>query len=388
MKTVTHTRHIKLYLKQFLAAHCMLDKGASEPRIPREILINLGGYDLNQRHEAGRVTVSPKRIIIHPDWNPRVHSYDADLAILELEERIQFTEYIKPICLWGLLKDPTATNAIVAGYGKSEDKSKRNENIPKILRIPIHSNEDCFLHEPNLAKLSSRRTFCGGAADGRGVCTGDSGSGLMIKIGEKYFLRGLVSSSLLTSEYECDVRNYGVYTNILKYKNWLRDFNVAEEVPDEKSAVGIDSTCGLMSSSAGLIQGGKFTSRNQFPWTALLYFDDIDWWCAGTLISNKHVVTYSYAVAEYFPATNTFAPDDVKRFRVFLGTIRENDPTRQGEMVVNPSAIILHPNAKKIDTIEVNLVAIVILETAVRFTEFIRPVCLWPFSNDPRWVSQ
>jgi len=116
---------------------------------------------------------------------------------------------------------------IVVGFGRSEDETKVHENIPKMLETPIHSNEDCFLHNYLLVKLSSRRTFCGGTGTGIGVCKGDSGSGLFVTDGTAYYLRGIVSSSLIGGRYGCDVDVYSVFTDVTKYIEWINGISTS-----------------------------------------------------------------------------------------------------------------------------------------------------------------
>lgn len=38
-------------------------------------------------------------IHLHPEWDAYVNEYDADIAILDLNEIVTFTNYIQPICL-------------------------------------------------------------------------------------------------------------------------------------------------------------------------------------------------------------------------------------------------------------------------------------------------
>jgi len=113
------------------------------------------------------------------------------------------------------------TTGIVVGFGRSEDKTKIHENIPKMLETPIHSNEDCFLENHVLATLSSKRTFCAGTGTGIGVCKGDSGSGLIVNDGNAYYLRGIVSSSLIGGPYGCDLDAYSIFTDVTKYIEWI-----------------------------------------------------------------------------------------------------------------------------------------------------------------------
>lgn len=142
------------------------------PTLPRDLRVLLGMSDLNDPFEIGRETIAPLKIHVHDDWNPQTVNFDADIALIELENGIKITKYIQPICLWDSNSDPSPTSGVVVGYGKSEDMTKAHENIQKTLETPIHSNEDCFLEKPALVALSSKRTFCGGKGDGSGVCNG------------------------------------------------------------------------------------------------------------------------------------------------------------------------------------------------------------------------
>jgi secreted trypsin-like serine protease len=190
------------------------------------MIVLLGVYDLNNHFEAGRSVFSVQSINMHPDWNPHAESFDADITVLVLESEVVFTTLIQPICLPD--SNVTAINkGVVIGYGKSEDETKVHENIPKIIDIPIHRNEDCFLNNYLLAKLSSRRTFCGGTGTGVGVCNGDSGSGMIVTDGTAFYLRAIVSSSLLNANRECNVDTYSVFTDVTKYVDWIEGISTS-----------------------------------------------------------------------------------------------------------------------------------------------------------------
>lgn len=205
----------------FSAAHCILDKHATEKFLPRDILAIFGAHDLSNPYEAGRILHSPRKIFLHDDWNHLRESFDADVSLLEFDEGIiPSNEYIQPICLWDSDIEPTETRGVVTGWGKSEDESKVHENVPKLVRAPIQNNEDCLFDEKSLYDLSSRRTLCAGLRNGSGVCSGDSGGGLFIKVNAVFYLRGIVSSSLI-KESGCDVSKNAVYTNVLKFKPWI-----------------------------------------------------------------------------------------------------------------------------------------------------------------------
>ncbi|XP_070504108.1 ovochymase-2-like, partial [Chironomus tepperi] len=205
------------------AAHCILEKYGEEPKLAREIIIQLGAYDLDKKIDIGRISHAVQSVNIHPDWNTHTLAYDADIAVLVLDSEINFNEFIQPICL---VQASSATTGIVVGYGKSEDKTKIHEKIPKMIETPIHSNKDCFPKNFDLAKISSGRTFCGGSGKGVGVCRGDSGSGLFVNDGTFYYLRGVVSSSLIGGPYGCDVDTYSVFTDVIKHIDWINKVSI------------------------------------------------------------------------------------------------------------------------------------------------------------------
>lgn len=186
-----------------------------------------GAHDLSDPYEAERIALSPIKIIVHDDWNPRTTNYDADIALLEFEKgKIKYTEasvYIQPICLWDSTTEMPLTENLVTGWGQSENVSRVHEIIPKMIKVTIQSNGDCFLAAKDLVDLSSQRTFCAGLQNGTGVCRGDSGGGLFVDVDGVHFLKGIVSSSLLTSSNDCDVSKNAVYTNVLEYKKWIEE---------------------------------------------------------------------------------------------------------------------------------------------------------------------
>lgn len=129
----------------------------------------LGAFNLMEK--SGTQFHSPTKIIIHDDWNPFVERYDADIAVLLIEDEIIFTNYIKPICLWEFAYDPIAADGFIAGWGKAST-STPYEVTPKQLKIPIIDPLECLLDNPAFAELASKRTFCGGSRDGAGPCLG------------------------------------------------------------------------------------------------------------------------------------------------------------------------------------------------------------------------
>jgi hypothetical protein len=368
---------IKKFIKLntfFEAAHCILNKKEYQPLLAREIAIILGGHNLKSFIEEGRETKFPSKIHIHPDWNPHIETFDADIALLELPKPVTYSSYIQPICLWESPFEPPQDLGVVVGYGKSEDSTKIHENIPKVIDVPIQTQENCFLSNPALVSISSTRTFCGGYRGGTGVCNGDSGGGLVIQLNNVFYLRGIVSSSLIR-DFSCDLENYSIFTNVLKFKNWIKSFYSESHITSTKRK-SYDE-CGVMSSSSGLIQKGKFSSKSEFPWMASIVVN-FGFNSSGALISRKHVVTRAQAVGYWNDDKTKFTAIITSRIKIYLGSLQHVSD----QNVFNAQEIILHPNIKGVDEAQTNNIAIIVLSSSVEFSDFIRPVCLWTFSDD------
>ena len=183
----------------------------------------LGFHDLSNSIEVGRASHAVQNIQIHPDWNPHTSSYDADIAVLILEQDVIFNKYIQPICMTS--SDPrieSMTEGAVVGNGKGGVHNEY-EIIPKIHKMPIQSFQTCTKKDYVFKSLLTGRAFCAGSGTGQGVCTGDSGSGFVVETENIFYLRGIVSASLSNPILGCDVNSYSVFTDALKFINWINE---------------------------------------------------------------------------------------------------------------------------------------------------------------------
>lgn len=209
--------------RQSTAAHCIQEKNKTYRLSPSEVVAVLGAHDLTQLIDYKRIQISPKRIIVHEDWKIDETKYDADLSLLEFEKgKIIFSPYIHPICYWTSAEDPGADEGTIVGWGKTHDLYKAQYEIPRKATVQIEVKVDCFFKFEDLLKLSSNRTFCAGLTNGTGVCNGDSGGGLIINVGGINYLRGIVSAGLVRDN-NCDVYKNAVYTDVLKFTDWITE---------------------------------------------------------------------------------------------------------------------------------------------------------------------
>lgn len=143
------------------AAHCL--KNGTKTLHPEQILLVLGKLNLKNwsRAEQG-LQLDAESLDIHSQYQPL--SADADIAIVTLSQTVEFTKFIKPICLWmepNDLKDVVGQTGTIVGWGKDEHGDFMTE-VPRKVTMPVVSQEDCIRSRYSYKEITSDRTFCAG----------------------------------------------------------------------------------------------------------------------------------------------------------------------------------------------------------------------------------
>lgn len=207
------------------AAHCF--RTSERTYQANEIQLLLGRHNLLDWQETGYKIAQVDQIIIHSEYMTKGSSYDADIAVAIMRNRVEFTEFIRPICLW---EGPDNLNGVVGqmgtviGWGR-DGSGKIVTTEPKKINVPIVSEADCLRSSDTYRYITSDRTFCAGRRDGRGPCNGDSGGGMTFKVNNKWMLRGIVSAALSDPIVNsCNLAEYVVFTDAAKFVGWIRSY--------------------------------------------------------------------------------------------------------------------------------------------------------------------
>ncbi|KAJ8047620.1 Coagulation factor X [Holothuria leucospilota] len=198
------------------AAHCIKFYNVTT----RDIMIQVGDYDTLLPEPQQRV-YDVDRIYVHPGFD--ADTYDNDIALIRVREPIEFSDYIKPICLpdkkssRSLIKPGVERYGVVAGWG--DDRNGAAPRYLKQITLPIVDRAECkrstnYSFTPNM--------FCAGFATAMSgdTCKGDSGAPFMVRRNGKEFITGIVSWG---SPDGCDTANqYGYYTRIFKFMSWIK----------------------------------------------------------------------------------------------------------------------------------------------------------------------
>jgi hypothetical protein len=121
----------------------------------------LGKHELNVYEEIGSKNSSVKSLIIHPKWQSFGETHDGDIAVVVLNNSIDFNEFIQPICIPEQSFEYFDETGRFAGWGQSR-RDHRHDTKPNEIEIPVVNLSYCFSVSPNLAMIASIDSFCGG----------------------------------------------------------------------------------------------------------------------------------------------------------------------------------------------------------------------------------
>ncbi|XP_017876695.1 atrial natriuretic peptide-converting enzyme-like [Ceratina calcarata] len=165
-----------------------------------------------------------RRVIPHPSYNLG-SDHDNDVALFQLERRVEFHEHLRPVCL----PSPhthliPGTLCTVIGWGKKNDiDTSEYEPAVNEVQVPVLKREICSLWLEHSSKLNvTDGMICAGYPDGgKDACQGDSGGPLLCQDAadkEKWIVGGIVSWGIKCAHPKLP----GVYAYVPKYVPWIR----------------------------------------------------------------------------------------------------------------------------------------------------------------------
>lgn len=192
------------------AAHCVVNMNSWDVA---RLTVRLGDHNIKTSSEVRHIERRVKRVVRHKNFNSRT-LYN-DVALLTLNEPVEFSEQIRPICL---PSGPTLFNhqeATVIGWGSLRESGPQPAVLQQVT-IKIWSNAECKVKYGAAAPGGIVDSFlCAGQAQ-KDSCSGDSGGPLMVNDG-RWTQVGIVSWGI-----GCGKGQYpGVYTRVTHFLPWI-----------------------------------------------------------------------------------------------------------------------------------------------------------------------
>ncbi|XP_051745749.1 chymotrypsin-like protease CTRL-1 [Ctenopharyngodon idella] len=160
------------------------------------------------------------QIITHPNYDSK--TIDNDIALVQLNSSVPFSDYIKPVCLAaaGSVFD-AGTESWVTGWGKLQSGGQAPDILQQLM-MPIVSNRNCYKAYLLINGITSNM-ICAGFLNqgGKSICPGDSGGPVLSRNGSLWIQSGISS---FTSQ-KCDDRKYpSVFARVSRYQDWIESY--------------------------------------------------------------------------------------------------------------------------------------------------------------------
>ncbi|KAM4717144.1 serine protease 27-like isoform 2-T2 [Anableps anableps] len=189
------------------AAHCFPSPSTSN-------LIVYLGRRTQEGVNTNEVSRMVSQVIKHPNYNPIIS--DNDVALLKLNSAVDFSNYIRPVCL---AADgsvfPDGQDSWVTGWGNARfEVPLPPPQALQEVKIPVVSNSQC---DASHGSITSNMICAGLAEGGKDACQGDSGGPMVSKNGTRWVQSGVVSFGV-----QCAEPNFpGVYARVSRYQSWI-----------------------------------------------------------------------------------------------------------------------------------------------------------------------
>ncbi|EFN86497.1 modular serine protease [Harpegnathos saltator] len=217
------------------AAHCFYDEDSRHVKNASSFVVAAGkryrAWDADQQYSQKSLVES---IEVKDRYLGLAGNFIMDIALLKLNTPFELNMLVHPICIdwerenlyerdplqsqlskmvsWSkIIKDESNQRRII--------KDESNQTLHEI-DMPYVTYMQCKAESPrDVHRFLTVDKFCAGRLNDSSTCNGDGGSGLYIKKGEVWYLRGIASVKFGAFD-ECN--SYSGFTNINFFYDWIR----------------------------------------------------------------------------------------------------------------------------------------------------------------------
>ncbi|XP_062528893.1 serine protease gd isoform X1 [Bombyx mori] len=212
--TLVSTRHV------ITAAHCLTVLGQT---VEQDVELIFAGQPrlyvqtVYQQHTL----VESKNIKVHPEFD--YQTFRNDLSIVELQRRVTYSTWVRPACLWPQTPVPEkhrAKTGVVAGWG-FDQSGEQNELLTTIEMSEVDTQSCLQAHDASLANYLTDKVYCAKYVNGTSYCHNDSGGGMMVRVKNKWYLRGVLSF-YYSPELQHACQSHALFTDVAKHLPWIK----------------------------------------------------------------------------------------------------------------------------------------------------------------------
>ncbi|XP_055327027.1 collagenase-like [Sitodiplosis mosellana] len=187
------------------AAHCLQNA--------TKLVVHLGKTVLDKpEHTHVPISVKRKNFFIFPRYAPNGVLHD--IALIRLPRKVRFTEYIRPLPLPTVCKNPENVESYTVGYGATSDHSGVSPQLKFALltTLPAHVCRQVYQNS-----YPGRTVICAyNNVHGQSVCRGDSGGPLVSRTDGN-----LIGISCFVRKDGCELGIPQGFTNVYPYLGWI-----------------------------------------------------------------------------------------------------------------------------------------------------------------------
>ncbi|XP_063076944.1 tryptase-like [Engraulis encrasicolus] len=202
------------------AAHCI--SWRSDPDV---WTVYLGKQNLSSTApNPNEVKRYVDKVIVHSDYYSE--PYANDIALMKLDRPVDFTSYIRPICLASNMSSfhnatCWATGWGTVGYG---DPLPDPGTLQEVELQVVGNNEcACEIQNTRLGDVILPTMICAGGKKGKAVCHGDSGGPLQCKQGSTWVQAGITNFGIPCGTGSAP----DVYARVSAFQTWIME-NIGE----------------------------------------------------------------------------------------------------------------------------------------------------------------
>lgn len=141
-------------------AHCIRDDGYNFE--PNDSYVLLGRHDISNSNESQWIKREFSATFIHDEYGTTKQKSLGDIAIMEMNEIVEFTDFIQPVCLPIGDENVSGIFGTIVGYGRNEF-AQTYDTVPRYSQIMAINTVDCIFKHQNYWTIVSPKSFCAGS---------------------------------------------------------------------------------------------------------------------------------------------------------------------------------------------------------------------------------